>query len=442
MKKPDYGKRRESAEGYSFFNEFNDCPRKFYLRRTIGLMSKTMGSQLINGIAVHAGKARFYKRDGDVDGMIDVFQKVMAEMQDMTNSEEKHEMYLSRGPYMLEQWYEEWGKSDIKNFDILAVEETFTARLPNGFTISGRMDLIYRDEWKIAHLMDTKTSSFSITLTANALDMGDQPTNYLYIINQVRPEWKVAGLIPDIMYWNKETMNPKNLKNVRTDEIIRSRDDLEEYEGYTMDTLIDIANRVEAVEAGRYHPVVAFGRRTSHCFSYHSRCEYADICRTKVVVGDCPEGFVIDPWLEREKVLEAKRELPVWKEAKDEGKKRRVGRSVRRKVAQEVVKVQVIKRPVPGSLAWTVEVEGYPVRGRRGAGDGSRCRYADCYSERRRGVGRLVWPTYRYSCESRNCARLLLSSGVLCRFSPERREHYLVGLTNGRGGKGGVRGAA
>lgn len=210
---------------------------------------------------------------------------------------------------LLDEWVTRRGEQDLKDFDIVAVEEPITVIFPHlpKFFFTCRPDaIVKRKRRSEVYILETKTSSSSWKLAELGVTNGEQASTYLYAVRSKYRDLEVVGVLPDIAYWNKETDNPSNIKIMRCDIVERSTRDLKEFALGACSILVDIAARIQALEQGKIHPVALFPRNTSWCNSFFRHCEYLPICRPyETIKRDTPPpGYVRDKWVE-ERVMKS-----------------------------------------------------------------------------------------------------------------------------------------
>ncbi len=266
---------------------------KFFIRYVLRIETKHISSPLICGSAFHEGKALWYNTHSSKKAVA----KVISEIEDNEEFYEYPEQFekdIMRFSLLLEIWIEKFGKKDLKNYEILGVEEEIIVPIPQapGFVMSMRPDFVYRDpsDGRI-YIHDTKTSSSSKNLTNLSLELGDQATTYLWAVREKYNERPFA-LIGDIAYWNRSAKREDNIDCYRTDLIIRSDEQIKELQQSCAALFSEISQKVEAWKTNDYHKSELFDRCTYYCHSYARSCEYADICRTDVESRKrVPHGF-------------------------------------------------------------------------------------------------------------------------------------------------------
>lgn len=295
-------KRRESPSGFHYFNLYQNCPWKFYLRYLVGLASFYTEPPLSAGGAFHEGKATWYKT-GDLKAAIKVSQRFLRDRKRDYQDENAYNRDYYRVPTMLTQWIYDWGETDLEVYNIKEVEVQHAVPLPNRFKLTIRPDFVgERKDNGLIFIHETKTTGYSALVTEQGVALGDQATSYLWALSVAHPSWKIEGVIPDISYWHKGSTDAGKIRNSRGAVVRRDEEQLNQFAVSTMNILSDISQRVKAVQSGM-NPHAAFPRNTQWCTSYARPCEYAGICRTPIDPDRFPPGFVRDPWAERHQVL-------------------------------------------------------------------------------------------------------------------------------------------
>ena len=395
-------KRRESHAGFHFFNLFQNCPRKFFLKYPVGWTPFYTEPPLIEGAAFHEGKAHFYKH-GSIEDARKLVEREIKRRKNDYEQESAYERGLYRVPILFTHWALDWGELDLETYEFLEVEVGRKATLPNGFYLTVRPDAIGRrkDDGRI-YILETKTTGYSVLITEQGVYYGDQATSYLYATAQAHPSWPIEGVVPDISYWHKGSTDPTKIKNSRGAVVRRSPEQLRQFGLSTMNIISDISQRVKAVQAG-IDPLAAFPRNTQWCVSYARPCEYADICRKdNLNYSSIPHGFVRDKWAEKHQVLNFKK---IGGTHGNTGTKKAKAGTVQAAVRPDTLAAAVrselrLRQTGPGSVA-------------RSRGDHS---LVDHDRNVRDGLTRL------------------LRSWIFCRLPQTRREHYLDLIQDGRGG--------
>lgn len=287
--------QKESSSGFHFYNLHQCCQRKFYIKYVCRLTPVHVAPPLIQGGAFHEAKELYYKT-GSVKKAVDVAEAFIKKNHSFFEHEEEFDKVLYRVPVLIMKWIERFGEYDRKIYKFLAIERQFQVTLPHvdgcpDIVVTVKPDTIVQAKGsKDIYVMETKTSGFQIEMTNQGVQYGDQATAYIYAVRKILKK-EVRGVIPDIAYWNKNAKSEDNIQIVRGDIVIRKDRDLEVWEKSVRQEFLEISQKVEALKKG-YDEDALFRRNTYYCMSYGKPCEFADICRVKLVPGmDTPYGF-------------------------------------------------------------------------------------------------------------------------------------------------------
>lgn len=287
-------KHRETGSGYHFYDLARKCERKFYLNYVLGIESKYTASPLILGGAFHEGKASFYLT-GDKEKALEVCTTHIKKAQVEFYKEEDFAKVLTRCPIMLESWIDKHGYKDLETFSIIDVEKFVEVPLPEtNYRITMRFDAVlqYKSSGNYI-LMETKSTQSSISNMINQVSIGDQATTYLWGFKKVYPERSLLGMVYDVTYWPKTSVNQKLIQHKRgfTDLIIRTKRDFAEWETGMNETISSISSKVDRV-LNHGESEFIFERDTYWCYSYFKPCEYKPICRgCTIAPANPPDGF-------------------------------------------------------------------------------------------------------------------------------------------------------
>lgn len=283
MSKPTIVKRRESTLGFHYFNLYQCCPRKFFIKYFCRIIPKNTHPALVQGSAFHEGKAVFYTHKSKSpkvreQAAIKTALGILAESRAELGSDEIYKDLEYRLPNLLHYWIEDIGLNDLRNYKILFVEKQLMVPIKNtNYMMTIRPDTILQDrQHGQIYIMETKTSGFSIRVTQQAVELGDQATSYIFGAKKVLG-LEIEGCVPDITYWNKNTQDVKNIKNERGAIIFRDEYALGAFEKGVAQILTEINQKAQAYKQG-YDPWVLFPRNSFYCTSFASPCAYANIC--------------------------------------------------------------------------------------------------------------------------------------------------------------------
>lgn len=294
-----------STSGFHFYNLYQNCRRKFYIRHVLKIVSKFTFPPFIFGSAFHHGQEVFYNTHSAAKAL----RACKNELIDRRLEFKENDMYklnLDRCPKLIERWITERGKIDIERYKLIAVEDniklpldwiTFTTKSGRKMHpyINGRIDRIMQDRLtKETHVVDTKTSTFSIRETLNNFYFSEQAVQYLALSRYKYPELGIKSAFCDVAYWNYKSSGDHNIKFCKGDLVYKSDEAIRQYLLGLGDLIVEIAQKVEALKNPEYDPAVLFQRNTSHCYSFYRPCEYADICWSNIKDGVRIAGFKRD----------------------------------------------------------------------------------------------------------------------------------------------------
>jgi hypothetical protein len=283
-------KHGATHSGFHFIEEFKNCKRHWYIGNLIGFQPEKKPFMLLFGGAFHAGKAAFYKKR-DIEAGVRTFKaELKSSRPQMEEPEKFYPFLLERGPLMLRRWADTHGYNDLSNYKVLAVEKILEVRLPNGYLLTVKPDAVLQASNGNIYIFETKTSFFSANLQEDVVALGDQATTYLYAWGKATGK-TAAGVVPDIIYWNRNSRKSEDIEIRRGSLITRSKRELLEFQDGVMSDLMDMSARVRGL--AKTNAASMFPRTTSHCIAYNRRCEYADICREDVKdIKYPPGGFI------------------------------------------------------------------------------------------------------------------------------------------------------
>jgi hypothetical protein len=283
--------RSSSNAGYHFYNLYQCCERKFFLR--LGpprLEPMFVATPLLVGGAFHAGKALFYKTGKERLALT----LLRDELKDRKRDFESRDEYLSaldRAPAMLASWIAEYGHDDLKHLDIIDVEREIKVPFPGrpAWHFTMRLDMIAKDRFDNLLIYETKTSSWSVKSTLINIQLGDQVTGYWWGAEK-QYKRKVTAVVPDITYFSRDAKDHSAIKNYRSDFVYREPQDIQFFSRSMVQKASEIGQKMKAVYNG--HDPALFSRNGYYCNAYNRPCEFADICRMNLgLKSKVPTGF-------------------------------------------------------------------------------------------------------------------------------------------------------
>lgn len=251
-------KRGASSAGHHYIQAYNENKWSFYLRYIRGIVPLHTKPPLIFGGAIHDAKEAFYLYDFSMDACIETFEEVMKDRALEYEDASTHADDLARGRKMLLFFGSSYAERDREKYELIEVEGSHEFRLANGLPVTVRWDLLARDRLtKKYYLFDTKTTGYSIPASYKNVEGGDQATMYMLGVSKIYPELyrNLAGLIPDILYKKGNVT-----KAERPGVVMRTRNELIEYEQELIGLFNELSQKVEALEGGFQYPHMLFPR--------------------------------------------------------------------------------------------------------------------------------------------------------------------------------------
>jgi len=283
--------RSASASGFHFYNLYQCCERKAYIRfGPPRLETLFIATPLLAGGAFHAGKAEWYRTLKEKRAIDLVKSEIKARKKEF-ESQEEYLRTLERTPAMLSSWIHEWGFSDQKSLSIIDVERAIRVPFPGrpSWHFTMRLDMIARDKYENVLIFETKTSSWSIKSTLINIQYGDQVTGYWWGAEK-KYRCRVTAVVPDITFLSSNTEDSQRVKNYRGDFVYREPADIEFFSRSMSQKALEITQKMNAVYHG--HDPAIFSRNGYYCNAYNRPCEFAEICRSTLVSGSrVPNGF-------------------------------------------------------------------------------------------------------------------------------------------------------
>jgi hypothetical protein len=283
--------RSASSSGFHFYNLFQCCERKAYIRfGPPRLEPMFVARPLLAGGAFHAGKALFY-RTGSEKNAIKLVRDELIDQKAKFESKAEYLLALDRAPAMLASWIGEFGKSDLKNLSIIDVERAVKVPFPGKPTwhFTMRLDMIAEDRFANLLIYETKTSSWSVKSTLINIQYGDQVTGYWWGAEK-QYKRRVTAVVPDITFLSNNAKDSSSVKNYRSDFVYREPEDIKFFSRSMVQKANEITQKMKAVYSG--HDPSIFSRNGYYCNAYNRPCEYAEICRMNLVAKTkVPSGF-------------------------------------------------------------------------------------------------------------------------------------------------------
>lgn len=304
---------RESSAGNSIISLFMECPRKWYFRYVLGWRTTGISIPLCVGSAVHEGQEVFYKNNFNFDKGFDRAMQVINDLDPTLEKKVASSMHI---------WNSELGRFERDKVEVLMVEQPISIKLPNGFSMTGRLDRLLRDkETGHVFISDSKTTGWDLTSTLRNYSYHPQPKLYMAGFKDTYPElakecigWKTdailckerisKGMPTGEFYGNAERSSLVSFLPSQLEDTRRS------YASY----IDDMSYKLALIEKEGELPSITFPACGGHCLAYNKVCEYYNDCHKVDENPSMPHNFTLDPWVKEGTVLNNFRNIDSYKE--------------------------------------------------------------------------------------------------------------------------------
>ena len=290
--------------GYHYVSEYLKCPRKFYLRNTLGLTPIKTRVPLVFGHAWHTGLEHLLTK-GDLQAAIYKARTELILKAQTIDKPEDVPMLLDRLDRGLPVWWTQFRANYLdKGWTVQSVEETRMVPIADDLTFSVRFDGTITDPEGRWYILEHKTTGWSTDKTVQSVELGDQVTGYYLAFDTTVPERPetspdqpqplpgcfggpvCSGVLLDITEFKASGINPSWWIITRTVE------DQLNFELGLVGTFNELAQKTSALDKG-FPPFELFPRSAEFCAVFG--CEYENICRKRLEQASLPptEDFVI-----------------------------------------------------------------------------------------------------------------------------------------------------
>ena len=261
--------------GFHFYNLYQCCPYKFYLRNVRGLDTESRSAALIRGDAVHQALEKLYE-SGNLDEAVELGKRIIEAANLEFYDDVTYEKELTNVEEMIASWAQSYGVADFETYENFALEQELELPLGDGKRVTVRIDKIgFRSDRSSVDLFDYKTTTFSKDNTERGFAWSDQPTLYIAAVKKVLG-LEVEAIYCDILYKHSRAKAPQPWRGMPV-----TRSDLEVTQALesVKATFLEIDRKVSDVTEQRTAPHEAFPRNTYYCNAYFRLCEFAPVCR-------------------------------------------------------------------------------------------------------------------------------------------------------------------
>lgn len=298
---------RESPRGKSMISLYIDCPRRWAWKYLRGFKSIMTPEYLIFGSCIHEAQEVYYLT-WDIDAAI---ERALEFLSTAVMPDEWRIPITEKVAFTLATWYEEIGRFDSEEMEVLAVEREVNLSLPNNFSMSMRWDRVLRDkEADEIFVSDTKTTGWSYTGTVQNYMVSAQPFLYVLSAFENEPDWRanLSGWRTDCLYVRPLKRGGYSHEFGRSEVTRPAVQVMEDCRNSFASYTSSIKWALDGVAEG--DPIsVNFPRNFGNCVSFGKKCPFIPICHRIDNMDMPPEGMEIDSWLEERVVLDSFKEV-------------------------------------------------------------------------------------------------------------------------------------
>jgi len=294
-----------SLVGWHMIQDARLCEWRFYLKNVLGLRPSFYARALLFGQAFHAGKALFYERGlpkggsnaALVKASVEAGEILLHDVRDLYENSDEYAQDVARVGPLLEVWARTQGLGDLASWKVLEVEREH--RLPvgeSGYFMTIRPDAVLGREDEI-RVMETKTSGFSVQSAIWGVETGGQVLAYVEGVRRAYPKAKRVVMVPDVAFWRKGNLEPRNIVCERGRPLSPSPEDTQVFLEEVEATLRAVSEKTALLFArGGEKPHTLFPRvrEPGVCTAYARPCEYWEACRLSPRPGDRVFGYTWD----------------------------------------------------------------------------------------------------------------------------------------------------
>ena len=306
-----------SLIGWHYVLDARLCLWRFYLKNIIGLRPTFYARALLFGQAFHAGKAHFYTEGSKgktrsnaalVKGSVENAESLLHDVRDLYEKDDEYAQDIARVGPLLEAWARTFGLSDLVGWKVLDVEREFKVPLSSsGVFMTIRPDTLLEREGEV-RVMETKTSGFSVQSAIWGVQTGGQRHAYTMGTKLAYPKAKRVVMIPDVAFWRKGNLEPRNIICERGTPLSSTPSELTVFAEEVEATIRDVSERTATLFArggSKPHTLFPRVREPGICTAYNRPCEYWEACAMNPTPGDRVFGYSWDS----EKVKTYKKEI-------------------------------------------------------------------------------------------------------------------------------------
>jgi hypothetical protein len=275
-----------TESGFHFINDYLKCQRYFEWRYIHKLVPKHPSTKLLLGQAVHKALELMFKAPAVFkytrEELLQSFMVAMEGLRLQYVTDEDFDGDLITGRALLNKFFDDQGH---KYWKPLAVEQELAVCFVDhdvvASTLTGRLDLVVEAPDGLVHIVDHKTTGWSIALLCQSLSISDQASAYLLLWNTNHPERPASGVIYNIL------RKCRSVVEVAQHPVTRNEPDIQRFKRDAHYVLKEIKRKTTTADQ-------VFPMNTGACHLYNRPCAYMDLCRGVNFEGLIGTVFVID----------------------------------------------------------------------------------------------------------------------------------------------------
>lgn len=217
---------------------FNACERRHYYAFLLdgGYEPRQFSTALSRGIIGHSALAEFYTTLRETEDLVEAKDSMVKSIHQLAVGLNPDLDMLGKLLFLLKDYADFYGETDLENWEILAVEKYYDIPLTERFKYGMRLDLLVRDRFTgetivVDHkfvydfytanqlLIDAQLPKYIGTVQANGVKV------HKGMINQIRHRTRKGAMEMDEKFrreFQVWTINTKEIRNVMKDQVIVS----------------------------------------------------------------------------------------------------------------------------------------------------------------------------------------------------------------------------
>lgn len=294
--------------------EFCDCPRKYFWRYVLGLVSDAPNNHLVFGESFHRAMAYLLQTDYSVNSIQTAYNEHFLPYYRSHFPRSTDELFGAKTPsaalVALSEYAQKYS-DDLSRFKVLHVEVAGVAPISSNRQLHFRIDAIVADSRGI-YTLEHKTGSGVTRFWTDQWDLDLQPSTYTHALRCAYPNENVRGVMINGIHFKKLKAGPR-IDLIRI-PIWKNNDQLAAWL-YTTNAIMDeIEYNFELLShsSDSDNVLSCFRQNPGACTKYFG-CPYHDFCgawpNPLQKLDQIPMGFKTEFWDPSEKESQYQLEL-------------------------------------------------------------------------------------------------------------------------------------